>query len=60
MITVGGRRVRYLNCDLEEERRAINTSRFFSGLAIALTMLALLVSGDSLRDASDPRFATPP
>ncbi|HNS03868.1 MAG TPA: hypothetical protein PKM78_15985 [Anaerolineae bacterium] len=26
-----GRRVRYLNCDLEEERRAINTSRFFLG-----------------------------
>ncbi len=33
---------------------------FFPGLAIALTMLALFVLGDSLRDASDPRFATPP
>ncbi|HSN73868.1 MAG TPA: ABC transporter permease [Anaerolineae bacterium] len=29
----------------------------FPGLAIALTMLALFVLGDSLRDASDPRMA---
>jgi ABC-type dipeptide/oligopeptide/nickel transport system permease subunit len=33
---------------------------FFPGMAIALTMLALFMVGDSLRDASDPRFATPP
>ena len=29
----------------------------FPGLAIGLTMLALFVLGDSLRDASDPRTA---
>jgi ABC-type dipeptide/oligopeptide/nickel transport system permease subunit len=31
---------------------------FFPGLAIALTMLALFVLGDSLRDASDPHTAS--
>ena len=30
----------------------------FPGLAIGLTMLALFMLGDSLRDAADPRAAT--